>query len=390
MKKPIKFLIIIATIMVMMCFSIHVSATELPAISADVNFDGSVNAIDLLTVKKVLVGLADSFEAADITCDGKINAKDALFVTKVIKGEIKLDNIVSLTCYSVDRHTYQNFLSDMTFENISEGEGIWGIERITFIPGSTNDLCYEDLISGYSITGQYDDGLGFRLGSYYHWPVYKAEVEVLSDPVKLRNLFIEHGIELPRYPTTVCLIDTAGWVPVYLVKCGNVNYFVENVLSWEYPYESTYKIYSTDDFIEYAKDKKGTLVINGVQVEDEHAVANSQYCLVSITNLLKGMGAEIDWESTTNADITYNGKKFVIERDTMGRTSFYEVGGDQDYFMLVGGTPVWEFLDFDILIDDEHIGYVVAALVNNGVYNYRFLDYDYESDIINIITNIKR
>ena len=94
MKKPIKFLIIIATIMVMMCFSIHVSATELPAISADVNFDGSVNSVDLLTVKKILVGIGDPFDALDVNLDGKVNAKDALYVIKVIKDEINLDNIV--------------------------------------------------------------------------------------------------------------------------------------------------------------------------------------------------------------------------------------------------------------------------------------------------------
>lgn len=389
MKKPIKFLIIIATIMVMMCFSIHVSATELPAISADVNFDGSVNSVDLLTVKKILVGIGDPFDALDVNLDGKVNAKDALYVIKVIKDEINLDNIVSLTSYTVDRHTYQKFLFDMTFENISEGEGVWYVERITFISGSTNDLCYEELLHGYSKTGKYDDGLGVRLGWGHNWPVYKAEVEVLSDPVKLRNLFIEHGIELPRYPATVCMIDSEGCDPVYWIKCGEEDYFIK--YKWigellDYVFDPCTK----EEFIEYAREEKATLIVNGVEVEDEHAVVGSQYCLVSITNLLRAMDAEIEWKpGIYYADITYNDKKFVLEESYWGNIVFYELGEDVDYFMMAGGSPVWDFLDCDILIDDEHIGHVVAALVNDGKYNHRFFDVDYENHIINITTSIE-
>ena len=68
---------------------------------------------------------------------------------------------------------------------------------------------------------------------------------------------------------------------------------------------------------------------------------------------------------------------------------FYELGEDVDYFMMAGGSPVWDFLDCDILIDDEHIGHVVAALVNDGKYNHRFFDVDYENHIINITTSIE-
>lgn len=391
MKKLISVMIIIT--MIMQCFVFSASARGESLLKGDVYKDYELNSLDVITLKKIVAGLDKYISSADINGDGRADAKDLLGLIRMIKGDTFSDKTPSLMIYDVDRKAFQAFLDEMTVETLRNSEGSYSAKRVSCPCDYQYTANCENLQTGeISVTNE-RGGVELAFVGSYAFGLGKTDIELASDPVKLKQIFAEYGIDLKGDPETVCIIRTSYWLPIVWIKCDGEDYFIETAQVYGEDYQISYeiRIYSSEAFVEYAKDIKATLIVDGVEVESENVIVNSQYCVVSMTEILRAIGATVDWKTEDHADITYNDKQFVMEKGTDygWSANFYEVGNEvNNYFMLFGGTLVFEWSECDLIVEDYLAAHAVSALLNDGVYNYRFLTYDLETATVTIITSI--
>ncbi len=391
MRKPIKFLIIIATIMVMMCFSVHSSARgerPEPVVKGDANLDGAINALDVITVKKIIIGMEQYNKNADLVNDGVVNAKDLLCLRKLIVGKPYSDESGYLTSFTVDRKTFQIFLDDMSVDILRNSEGSMYEEHIIYYNNEQNCMLHRtDLKTGEVSIAAFrgSDYMYYNMG----WSNLHGEID-FTDTVQLKAFFSEHGIDLAENPETVCMIDTPYRYPIAWVKCGEKNYFVEYIENEIF--QIVPKVFTEEEYLAYAKERKATLIVNGVVAEDEYAVLNEDYCycIVSFTNLLEAMGAQVEWKNERYADILYNGERYVLTNDPEYYNSpvFYGVDNDVNYDFEVilwgfGRGFSIEWGENDLLLNH----YLISGLLSELGYNEE-IDADLENDtlIINYST----
>ncbi|MBO5196636.1 MAG: dockerin type I repeat-containing protein [Clostridia bacterium] len=395
MRKPIKFLIIIATIMVMMCFSVHSSARgerPEPVVKGDANLDGAINALDVITVKKIIIGMEQYNKNADLVNDGVVNAKDLLYFNKLMVGIPYGDEDVSMTVFSVDRKTFQNFLDNMSVDVLRNSEGSYVEDHIIEerINENETEIVFHrtylktgetilELNESYEMyyTSSY---LGYFVGNYVNVGLY-------NDPDQLKALFSEQGINMTESPETVCMIDTTFRYPIVWVKCGEENYFLEYIENETF--QIVQKAYTEEEYLAYAKERKATLLVNGVEKEDEHAVILEEYCIVSFTSLLESIGAQVEWTGERYAEIIHNGERYVLKEhpDYHNHAVFYGIDNDVNYdftFLYWDISPCYqlEWVENDLLIFDVTIRYLLAELVNDGEYDSSVLSADFDNDII--------
>ncbi|MBR6651034.1 MAG: dockerin type I repeat-containing protein [Clostridia bacterium] len=386
MKKLISVLIIIT--MIMQCFIFSSSARgERPVVKGDANLDGVINALDVITVKKIIVGMEKYNKNADLVNDGVVNAKDLLCFSKLIVGKPYSDEFGYLTSFTVDRKTFQSFLDDMRIDILRNSEGSMYEEHIIYYDNEQNRMWHRtDLKTGeVSIAPSGGDYMYYNR----HWNDLYSKID-FTDSVRLKALFSEQGIDLEEKPETVCMIDTPYRYPIAWVKCGEKNYFVEYIENEIF--QVVPKVFTEEEYLAYAKERNATLIVNGVVAEDEYAVLNEDYCycIVSFTNLLEAMGAQVEWKNERYADILYNGERYVLTNDPEYYNSpvFYGVDNDVNYDFEVilwgfGRGFSIEWGENDLLLNH----YLISGLLSELGYNEE-LDADLENDtlIINYST----
>jgi len=391
MKRLISVLIIIT--MIMQCFVFSSSARgERPVVKGDANLDGAINALDVITVKKIIIGMEQYNKNADLVNDGVVNAKDLLYFNKLMVGIPYGDEDVSMTVFSVDRKTFQNFLDNMSVDVLRNSEGSYVEDHIIEerINENETEIVFHrtylktgetilELNESYEMyyTSSY---LGYFVGNYVNVGLY-------NDPYQLKALFSEQGINMTGSPETVCMIDTTFRYPIVWVKCGEENYFLEYIENETF--QIVQKAYTEEEYLAYAKERKATLLVNGVEKEDEHAVILEEYCIVSFTSLLESIGAQVEWTGERYAEIIHNGERYVLKEhpDYHNHAVFYGIDNDVNYdftFLYWDISPCYqlEWVENDLLIFDVTIRYLLAELVNDGEYDSSVLSADFDNDII--------
>ncbi len=391
MKKLISIIMIIVLMASNLCFYSSARGRP-PVVRGDANCDDAINAKDAFAIKMILMGIEVYNKNADLVEDGVVNAKDLLYFNKLMVGLPYDDRDNTLTVFSVDRKTFQSFLDDMSVdvlrnsegsivedhvieERISETKSGKVFQRTYLKTGETLIELNESYEMYY--TSSY---LGYFVGNY-------VDVDLYNDADRMMALFSKQGIYMTRSPETVCMIDTTFRYPVVWVKCGEENYFLEYVENETF--QIVRKAYTEEEYLAYAKERKATVQVNGVEIEDKHAVILKEYCIVSITSLLEAIGAQVEWTDERYAEITYNGERYVLEKhpDYNNHAIFYGIDNDISYdftFTNGGISPDCrlEWVENDLLIFDVTIRYLLVELVNDGVYDAYMLDADFDNDII--------
>ena len=391
MKKLISVMIIIT--MIMQCFVFSASARgEQPVVKGDSNLDGVINALDVITVKKIIVGMEKYNKNADLVNDGVVNAKDLLYFNKLIVGIPYGDEDVSMTVFSVDRKTFQSFLDDMSVDILRNSEGSMVEDIVIKEKISEDNINYvfhrTNLKNGETILELNESYEMYYTTSYFgYFARDYLNIDLYNDPDQLKALFSEQGINMTGSPETVCMIDTTYRYPIVWVKCGEENYFLEYIENETF--QIVRKAYTEEEYLAYAKERKATVQVNGVEIEDDHAVILEEYCIVSFTSLLEAIGAQVEWTSECYAEIIYNGERYVLKEhpDYYNWPLFYGIENDVSYdftFTTWGITPSYqlEWVENDLLIFDANIRHLLAELVNDGVYDAYMLSGDFDNNII--------
>ena len=88
MKKLFALLICLSVLLGITTFPVNSLSVEMPVILGDANYDGVVNGMDLLALKKHILGIIKltgaDYLSADMNDDFKINGMDLLLLKKMI------------------------------------------------------------------------------------------------------------------------------------------------------------------------------------------------------------------------------------------------------------------------------------------------------------------
>lgn len=131
--------------------------------------------------------------------------------------------------------------------------------------------------------------------------------------------------------------------------------------------------------------KNGTLYIHGSEITQEnvtiHYIENLSYADLPFTEVLKGLGFNIEWVDDNTADISYKDKKYVLD---LTAVSFTEVGSNSNRFGVPGSRMYYTISQKELILDSTTIQ---GALFLIG-YDV-FIDIDYDKSIVYITESKK-
>jgi len=126
--------------------------------------------------------------------------------------------------------------------------------------------------------------------------------------------------------------------------------------------------------------QSGTLNVNGVDVTTENVMIRPYYAELPLTEVLKGLGMNIDWLDNDTAKITYGDKTYILK---LSEVSLSEVG-NSGYNVLVPapGSKDWFYkvLDRELVFESNTIK---SALSLMGIKIH--IDIDSDGLIVSIV-----
>lgn len=139
------------------------------------------------------------------------------------------------------------------------------------------------------------------------------------------------------------------------------------------PYQSEITSNTGDD-----KMNNCILIVNGKDITSGNYVKlNQNYAELPFTAVMKALGAEVVWRNKTTAEITYDGKNYILKTTDC---SLIEVGGT----MNVISTPPGAIRHYQVVVDE----FVLDNVTMKGAFQLMEtnlkINVNYEDRIVNI------
>jgi len=118
--------------------------------------------------------------------------------------------------------------------------------------------------------------------------------------------------------------------------------------------------------------QSGTLHVNGVSVSTENVMIRPHYATLPLTEVLKGLGMDVDWLDNDTAEITYGDKTYILKPS---KVSLIEVAGSENVLTLAPGSKnrFCQAVDRELIVDGDT---VLNALFLMGVKVYIYINSD--------------
>lgn len=131
-----------------------------------------------------------------------------------------------------------------------------------------------------------------------------------------------------------------------------------------------------------SKSSKGILIIN-----DEYTIAdnvtihykkNASYSCLPLLEIFKYLGANIDWIDVDSANVTYKGKKYILD---LREVSLVESGGKMNLiFSADGWRREYTILERELILDSVTIKCAFMFMGNT-------IDFSYDHEISTVYAN---
>ncbi len=385
MQKRIVFITCILAIMVLgLSFSSYAENVTDITSYADAYPDGVINSKDVLEVRKIVQMVSKPTEAADVNGDGNVNAKDVFCVRELVKYLTTGNVDYSITVYSMIDEHFQDFLKNINLKTITEDDRISKIEYLTYYFEGEVKMLYEDVFRDHRYEGQWIEGC--RVGTSY-WPIYLENLEFLCNPLEVMELLKENDITVTQLPKMVGMIDVLKNYPAVWYKCGTENYFL--VYSYNDDLSFKFNVYTENEYCNSYTKRKATVIVNGEDLKDDNAVISEDYALISLVNLLEGLGADIEWTNDYEAIINIDQKTLYLNLDNsedfccLSNTSSYDPW--DNYLLVIGGITVTIPVYRDIVVDDDCVIRIIAGIKDCKLGDIsKDFQIDYENNTIKI------
>jgi hypothetical protein len=110
--------------------------------------------------------------------------------------------------------------------------------------------------------------------------------------------------------------------------------------------------------------KAGTLYVNGNEITSENVTIHSNYADLPFTEVLRGLGINIEWVDNNTAELTCNGQKYTLDLDEASLTDY---GCVNNFLIPAPGSTTFNYtvLEKELVIDSNTIHSIMYAMENN-------------------------
>lgn len=146
--------------------------------------------------------------------------------------------------------------------------------------------------------------------------------------------------EAPYVPITIC------------VKTNSNNYFItinEELKDKSY----TYRMYDDISYYEKYSGKEADLIINGDKINADYVSVYYNYACIPLVPVIKSFGADVTWQSDTNAEILINGESYYL--DITVPTLYKQGEKNNNLLYCIDGGPTIIFDSNKELIVDQYV-----------------------------------
>lgn len=110
----------------------------------------------------------------------------------------------------------------------------------------------------------------------------------------------------------------------------------------------------------------GTLYVNGKKITNENVKIFSNYVDLPLTEVMKGVGIDVDWVNDSTAEITCNGQKYILN---LAEATLTEYGDDYNLIKPAPGSTSFHYkvLEKEVVTDENTIK-CILFLMKNQIY----------------------
>ena len=175
--------------------------------------------------------------------------------------------------------------------------------------------------------------------------VDESLVRFAGDTAEIQTYLAEHGIT-SKIESAVALGVRAIPLTIW-VQAGGENFFITSELQSG---ASVYRFYTHSEFLERFGVKKGTLIVNRVEIA--HVEFHFDYVILPLVATLEALDADIRLLDDGTTLFAYNGVEFILDKT---EPSFVEVGNMHNHFLLPpGGYMFLEVMGSEVMVDSTY------------------------------------